>query len=54
MKLLGALLRWWIVGRRPASSGGIRGSDHERELVEGSGEGQSRTCIGPEFVVPSP
>jgi hypothetical protein len=43
-----------IVGRELTSLGEVCRSDHLRELVERRGNGQSGTCIDPEFVVPSP
>ena len=36
------------------SSVEIRGLDHLREFVDCRGEGETRTCIDPEFVVASP
>ena len=49
-----ALLRYPIVGRGPVDSYEICSSDHQCELVERCGYGQSGTCFDLEFVVSSP
>jgi hypothetical protein len=42
-----------MTGRGPVGLGGIRGSDHHRQLVEGRGQDEAGQRINPEFVVAS-